>query len=108
MSDESKDQEGFQEAMLRSFNESAKKRAFVLFSSPVCQPCQRMKKTIERMEAEGDKIDLFYINVFHVAAIALESKVRAVPTLMRFEEGVETARLTGEQTEAKLREFFDA
>lgn len=101
------DQQTFEEAILASWNEEAGAKSFVLFSSPNCAPCGRVKASLERLEQLAN-VPIGYINVYHAAAAAMQSNVRSVPTLVRFEHGRETARLTGEQTDAKLLEFFGA
>lgn len=103
------DQETFEQALLRSWSEEDGAKAYVLFSSPNCAPCGRTKAALERIETAGLlRHQVSYINVYHAAAAAMQSQVRSVPVLVRFEHGRETGRLTGDQTEAKLLDFLNA
>ncbi len=99
------DQETFEEAILKSWNEENAK-SFVLFSSPNCAPCGRVKAAIERLESEC-AAEVNYVNVYHAQAAASQSSVRSVPTLIRYSNGREVARLVGEQTDAKLLSFIN-
>lgn len=95
----------FEQAILTSWNEEQGSKSYVFFSSPTCIPCGRMKETLESID-DAQKLGVFFINVYHAAAIAVNSSVRSVPTLVRFEQGRETARVVGEQSADKLREFL--
>ena len=101
------DQETFEEAILQSWNEEAGAKSFVLFSSPNCAPCGRVKAALERLEGTGT-VDVSYVNVYHAVAAASQSRVRSVPTLVKFSNGQEVARLVGEQTDAKILDFINA
>lgn len=101
------DQETFEEAILQSWSEETGAKSFVLFSSPNCAPCGRVKAAIERLEGAA-VMNVGYVNVYHATAAAMQSKVRSVPTLIKFSNGREVARLVGEQTDAKILAFVDA
>lgn len=101
------DQETFEEAILRSWNEEEGAKSFVLFSSPNCVPCGRVKAAIERLEGAA-VMNVGYVNVMHATAAAVKSNIRSVPTLVKFSHGREVARLVGEQTDAKILGFVDA
>jgi thioredoxin-like negative regulator of GroEL len=103
------DQETFEQVMLRSWSEEAGGVSFALFSSPNCAPCGRVKAALERLENAGVlRHEVSYINVYHAAAAAMKTNVRSVPVLVRFEQGRETGRLTGDQNEPKLLDFINA
>lgn len=99
------DKETFEQMVLRSWNEEAGAKSFVLFSSPDCAPCRRIKATIESLEDNLGKI-VGFINVCHAVAAASQSKVRSVPTLIRFERGQEVARMVGDTSRQKLEAFL--
>lgn len=101
------DEATFEQAILRSWNEEAGAKSFVLFSSPNCAPCGRVKAALERLETLA-VLELGYVNVYHAVAAAMSSNVRSVPTLVKFSHGREVGRLVGEQTDAKILEFVDA
>jgi thioredoxin-like negative regulator of GroEL len=101
------DQETFEEAIVQSWNEEAGSKSFVLFSSPNCAPCGRVKAAIERLEGAA-VMNVGYVNVYHAAAAAVKTNVRSVPTLVKFSNGREVARLVGEQPDAKILAFIDA
>jgi len=100
------DQETFEQAMLKSWAEETGAKSFVLFSSPTCGPCKGVKMTLAKLETELG-VQVAYVNVFHAQAAAMQSSIRAVPTLLRFEKGAETARIVGAESEQKLREFVN-
>lgn len=103
------DEQTFEEAMLKSWNEETGAVSFVLFSSPKCAPCGRVKAALERLENAGAlRHDVGYINVYHAVAAATKTNVRSVPALVRFEHGREVGRLTGDATEPKLLDFVNA
>lgn len=99
------DQETFEQAVLRSWAEESGAKSFVLFSSPTCGPCKGVKMSLGKLEDEL-KVSVAYVNVFHAQAAAAQSSIRAVPTLIRFERGVEVSRIVGAESEQKLREFL--
>ena len=101
------DQETFEQAILQSWSEESGAKSFVLFSSPNCAPCGRVKAAIERLEGAA-VMSVAYVNVYHAVAAATKSQVRSVPTLIKFSHGREVGRLTGEQTDAKILAFVDA
>ena len=91
------DQETFEQALLQSWSEEDG-ASFVLFSSPNCAPCGRVKAALERLETAGVlRHQVSYINVYHAVAAAMKTNVRSVPVLVRFEKGAEVGRLTGDQ-----------
>lgn len=100
------DQETFEQAILRSWQEETGGKSFVLFSSPNCVPCGRFKGTLEKIEGIAAH-HIGYVNVYHAAAAAVQSNVRSVPTLVRFEQGRETGRLVGERPEGEVWEFLN-
>ena len=99
-----KDEQTFEAAILSSWNEESP-RSYVLFSSPNCAPCDRFKKIIEGLEGELKTV-VSYVNAYHAVAAITSSKIRAVPTLVRFEKGQETGRLVGDKSPAVIREFL--
>lgn len=103
------DQETFEQALLQSWSEEDGGASFVLFSSPNCAPCGRVKAALERLETAGVlRHQVSYINVYHAVAAAMKTNVRSVPVLVRFEKGAEVGRLTGDQTEPKILDFINA
>jgi len=101
------DQETFEQAILKSWAEESGAKSFVLFSSPTCGPCKGVKLTLEKLEAELG-VQVSYVNVFHAQAAAQSNGIRAVPTLIKFEKSVATARIVGAESETKMREFLNA
>lgn len=103
----SADEQTFETAILRSWNEESGAKSFVLFSSPNCMPCGRVKKTIEQLEDDLKKT-IGFVNVYHAVAAASQTQIRSVPTLVRFERGKESARIVGERPRAELEAFLRA
>jgi thioredoxin 1 len=100
-----KDEQTFESAVLRSWSEEADAKSFVLFSSPNCAPCGRLKKTIEQLEDELRET-IGFVDVYHAVAAASASRVRSLPTLVKFERGEETARIVGERPKAEIEAFL--
>jgi thiol-disulfide isomerase/thioredoxin len=101
----SPDAQTFETAILRSWNEESGAKSFVLFSSPNCVPCERVKRTVEQLE-EDLKKTIGFVSVHHAVAAASQTQIRSVPTLVKFERGKESARIVGERPLAELEAFL--
>lgn len=104
MTDVLNDQQTFEQAIMSSW--TGDQKSYVLFSSPTCGPCGMVKRVLEKIEDANPTLSVSYVNVFHATAAASDTKIRAVPTLVKFENGQETARIVGAADEAKLKAFF--
>ncbi|WP_327377706.1 thioredoxin family protein [Streptomyces sp. NBC_01216] len=78
--------------------------SYLLFSSPACVPCQRMKPLIAQESITADVTVTDVVapdDLFEVLAVT------SVPTLMAMKDGREAGRLVGLLSQADLVEFFE-
>lgn len=78
----------------------------VYFYSPTCVHCQR---TTPELVPLADELD---IDVKKLNLLEFEDKwdtygIEGTPTLVRYEDGKETGRISGEQTRESFHDFFD-
>lgn len=74
-----------------------------IYSSQRCQPCQQLKKTLS---ANDLNVPVTTIDVDAWKDEAKADQVRAVPTLILLENGVEIKRTSGAKTLDQLKEFI--
>jgi thioredoxin len=77
--------------------------------APWCAPCRMTKPILEKlsMEYEG-RIKFLTVNADESPEIARHYRVLAIPTVLAFEGGELTNRITGAQNEANYRRVFEA
>lgn len=86
------------EVDLTTLEESIDTTGMVLvdFWGPMCGPCLVLKPHLERLAAEhAGRIRFVAVNAEKETTAAERFGVTAVPTIVLFEDGVETLRLTG-------------
>ena len=76
-----------------------------------CMPCKMITPILDEIANDyKGRIDIAKINVDEHPELATELEVMNIPTLIFFENGKETGRLTGlntkEYIEKKIEEFF--
>lgn len=74
-----------------------------IYSATWCSPCQQLKKTLSSNDL-GIQTDI--LDVDESSDQATVDKVRAVPTLILLENGVEVKRTSGAKTLDQLKEFI--
>lgn len=73
------------------------------FYSDSCIPCKRMAGVIGDLEDENEgKIAVYKVNVPYSEKLVAEYSVMSAPTLIAFQNGKETGRLTGIQSKEAL------
>lgn len=78
------------------------------FYSDSCVPCKRMSPLLAELEEEySDCVKLVKLNINFDGEIAEEYGVTAVPTLIFFKNGNETARLAGAVKKSQLIETIN-
>jgi thioredoxin len=77
----------------------------VQFSATWCGPCRILTKTIEANE-ESLSVRFVKINLDNAQDLAAKYNVRAVPTLILFDNEQEVSRVTGNKTLTQLRDFI--
>ena len=81
----------------------------VYFSTSTCGPCKVSKPFVEKISKERGIDTLFYIVDKEEGgnAVAVQYNVRAVPTIVFFEDGKETYRRVGMVKEAEFNQMCD-
>ena len=74
-----------------------------VYSLKTCQPCQQLKKILS---ANDLNIPVTTIDVDAWKEEAKADQIRAVPTLILLENGVEVRRTSGAKTLDQLKEFI--
>jgi len=69
--------------------------SLVKFSATWCGPCKMMASTIQKVEPEFPTVKFHDIDVDDFANLAVNYKIRSVPTVIVFKDGEEITRLVG-------------
>jgi len=77
----------------------AKGKVLVDFWAEWCGPCKALEPTLEEI---SHSIDLVKINADDNSGLTAEYSIRAIPTLILFEDGKEVKRITGARPKAVL------
>nr|EGQ40111.1 MAG: thioredoxin [Candidatus Nanosalinarum sp. J07AB56] len=78
------------------------------FYADWCGPCQQLEPIYEDVSEEYSDINFGRVDMDENSSIATEVGVKALPTLVVFEEGEEVARRTGATDEDGLREWVES
>ena len=79
---------------------------FAYLFSPLCSYC--MQFTPKLMEVAGEKdIQIDQLNVLEFESAKATYNLEATPTLIYFEDGKEVTRMVGDDSEDKIRQFFE-
>ncbi|MBN2555086.1 MAG: thioredoxin [Anaerolineales bacterium] len=96
-------EEVFEELVLHSTGP-----VLVDFGAEWCHPCKKLDPLVEELAEEWKhRVDVYKIDVDESASIAMAYAVMGVPTLMLFNQGEITARLTGFAHKNKLKKVFE-
>lgn len=60
-----------------------------------CGPCRMLTPVLEEIADEHDEVTFVAVDVDHNAELALKYSVRSIPTVLKIENGVVTARFIG-------------
>lgn len=74
------------------------------FSASWCQPCKMLSKTIEGMTIETP---IEEVDIDDNQELAVEYKVRGVPTLVMLDDDKEVKRISGALSSTQLEEWLN-
>lgn len=77
------------------------------FYSDSCVPCKRLSPVIAEIEEQSDSLKVVKININFDSALAEKYEVLSAPTLILFNNGNETARISGAVKKAKILELIN-
>ena len=77
---------------------------FVQFSATWCGPCKALSNTIDQI-SEDIEHTIYKMDIDNCHELCATLGIRSVPTLIRFENGKEIKRLTGNKSASELIEF---
>ncbi len=71
------------------------KPSIVDFSAVWCGPCKMMEPVLEDAADRHDEMNFYQVDVDSASEIAARYQISAVPTIVAFKNGRETARISG-------------
>ena len=87
----------------------ATKPVIVDFWAGWCAPCMMSKPILEKLAKEySDKIEFLPVNADESRDVLDHYRIFGIPTVITFNNGKETGRITGSQTEAGYRVMFES
>ena len=93
---------------LREVLSSESRHVLVDFWSPWCAPCRTMRPHLRRMASEREADWRFVaVNTEAQPEVAQDYQVRALPTLVLYENGVESFRFSGATTIGAIADKLD-
>jgi len=81
-------------------------KRLIFFTANWCSACQTMKPAVEQISKQMN-IPINKIDTDYDVSYTADYGVRSVPTLILLENGQETKRLVGTQSENKIKEFIN-
>lgn len=78
------------------------------FYADGCLPCKRVSAALAKIEAAyGSRVKIAKINVKYDQELAKEYNIMSTPTLLLFQQGKVTARLSGAVSQASIEEKLE-
>ncbi|WP_409274103.1 thioredoxin family protein [Neobacillus sp. SCS-31] len=78
----------------------------VYFYSPTCSYCKQATPILMPLAKDMD-IDILQLNVLEYESAWADFKIEGTPTLIRFEDGIETSRIVGGRDKAEFQEWLE-
>jgi thioredoxin 1 len=72
------------------------------FSASWCQPCKQLAPIFEQVKSEVSDVAFQEVDVDAESSLAIQYKVRGVPTIVIEKDGQEVKRIVGGTTQALL------
>lgn len=88
--------------------QSQKSLKLIKFWAPWCRPCLAMAPVINSAMIDYSDIKLVSVNVDEDTELAVEYKVRQIPTLLLMEDNHEVDRLVGSHSAEQIKEFISS
>lgn len=82
-------------------------RTVYYFTADWCQPCKRTRPIVEDLNRNQTIAGFQIIDVDDNPELVNNFNIRAVPTFILFEEGIEKNRITGGKTKEQLEDFIN-
>jgi len=87
----------------KNFKLALKKQILLVdFWAPWCGPCKMVAPTLNEIAESESDITIGKVNVDHNQDLAKKYKVRNIPTLVIFKNGVEVGRIVGVKTKKSI------
>ena len=74
----------------------------IKFSASWCQPCKQLAPIFEQVKSTVDGASFQDVDVDSNSALAIQYKIRSVPTIVIEKDGQEVKRIVGGTTQASL------
>ena len=83
--------------------QQATRAVIVDFWAPWCPPCRRVSPLLDALaEERPGTLTVAKVNVDDEPALARRWRIRSIPTLIRFDDGQETHRVSGAYSKVQL------
>ena len=95
---------------LEEFKNILENNRFVVLklSATWCGPCKALEATLGKIEGDYPDINFVHCDVDESDEIAAEFRVRSVPTMIYFVDGVAIDKTVGSVSEETIREKLDS
>lgn len=95
---------------LEEFKNILENNRFVVLklSATWCGPCKVLEGTLEKIKGDYPDINFVHCDVDESDEIAAEFRIRSVPTMIYFVDGVAIDKTVGSVSEATIREKLDS
>lgn len=85
-----------------------KQITLVAFKAPWCGPCRAMEPVLNNISKSFSNVSFIEVNVDEDTELAVEYKVRQIPTLLLMEDNHEVDRLVGSHSAEQIKEFISS